>query len=255
MPPVTLHCLVHLTPPEIQLARFPGIYAIVQSSPDSPVHYSLLGMMAWSSVPYAVWQLSYHFFITVRRREKIAAGRPTSFTWLRRSYAKSWIGRLILGLPEQLHEPAFMLTQYLYALGSMLPCPVWFWYRWPSAIFLLSLFVWSIYNGATYYIDVFGTRFQKELEQLKKDVAKWQTSPDAFSSPLMTPKAMDGSVTPQQQRSTDETSGKSGHKRSESSIDQIPMLDAQHERSNGMAKAADERVRERRQNVPSANIP
>ncbi|KAL9138142.1 MAG: hypothetical protein Q9175_000659 [Cornicularia normoerica] len=245
MPPVTLHCLVHLTPPEIQLARFPGIYAITQSSPDSAVHYSLLGMMAWSSVPYAVWQLSYHFFITVRRREKIAAGRPTSFTWLRRSYAKSWIGRLILGLPEKLQEPAFMLTQYMYALGSILPCPVWFWYRWPSAVFLLSLFVWSIYNGATYYIDVFGTRFQKELEQVKKDVAKWQTSPDAFSSPLMTPRAEDGSVTPQQQRSIDETSGKSGHKRSESSIDQIPMLDAQHEGSSEMEKVADERVRER----------
>ena len=216
MPPVTLHCLVHLTPPEIQLARFPGIYAIAQSSPDSALHYSLLGMIAWSSVPYAVWQLSYHFFITVRRREKIAAGRPTSFTWLRRSYAKSWIGRLILGLPEQLQEPAFMLTQYLYALGSMLPCPLWFWYRWPSAIFLLSLFVWSIYNGATYYIDVFGTRFQRELEQMKKDVAKWQTSPDAFSSPSMTPKAETGSVTPQQQLSNDETSSKIAHKRKES---------------------------------------
>ena len=254
MPPVTLHCLVHLTPPEIQLARFPGIYAIAQSTPDSAVHYSLLGMMAWSSVPYAVWQLSYHFFITVRRREKIAAGRPTSFTWLRRSYAKSWIGRLILGLPEQLQEPAFMLTQYLYALGSMLPCPVWFWYRWPSAIFLLSLFVWSIYNGATYYIDVFGTRFQKELEQMKKDVAKWQTSPEAFSSPLMTPKAEDGSVTPQQQRGTDETNGKNGHKRSESSIDQIPMLDAQHEGSSGSEKFANEGVEEGKQRVPSANV-
>lgn len=239
MPPVTLHCLVHLTPPEIQLVRFPGIHAIVHSSPDSVVHYSLVGMMAWSSVPYAIWQLSYHFFITVRRREKIAAGRPTSFTWLRKSYAKSWIGRLILGLPEQLQEPAFMLTQYLYALGSMLPCPVWFWYRWPSAIFLLSLFVWSIYNGATYYIDVFGNRFQKELEQMKKDVAKWQSSPDA-------PKAEDGSITPQQQRITDETSGERRHKRSESSIDQIPMLDAQHEGSSGVDKVADERVRARK---------
>ena len=138
-----------------------------------------------------------------------------------------------------------MLTQYLYALGSMLPCPIWFWYRWPSAIFLLSLFVWSIYNGATYYIDVFGTRFQKELEQMKKDVAKWQTSPDAFSSPLMTPKAEDGSVTPQQQRSTNEKDGEQGHKRSKSSIESF-MLDAQQEESSAMEKVADERVRERK---------
>lgn len=33
-------------------------------------------------------------------------------------------------------------------------------------------------------VDVFGTRFQKELEQLKKDVARWQEMP---SSPRATP--------------------------------------------------------------------
>lgn len=245
MPPVTLHCLVHLTSPEIQQARFPGLYAIKESSPESPSHYSLLGMMCWSSVPYAVWQLSYHFFITVRRREKIAAGRPTSFTWLRKSYAKSWIGRLILGLPQPLQEPAFMLTQYLYALGSMLPCPIWFWYPWPSAVFLMSLFVWSIYNGATYYIDVFGKRFQKELEQMKKDVAKWQTSPEVFSSPLVTPKAEGISATLLQQRSIDESSNNSERKESESSIDQIPLLDAHPAGSTGTDGVALEGFRDR----------
>lgn len=42
----------------------------------------------------------------------------------------------------------------------------------------MSVFTWSVYNGANYYLDVFGNRFQKELEALKKDVAKWQTSPE-----------------------------------------------------------------------------
>ena len=242
MPPVTLHCIVHLTPPEIQQMRFPGIFAIKYSHPESNLRYSLLGMVTWSSVPYAVWQLSYHFFITIRRREKIAAGRPTSFTWLRRSYAKSWIGKLILGLPEQLQEPGFMLTQYLYALGSMLPCPIWFWYRWPSAIFLLALFSWSIYNGATYYIDVFGTRFQKELEQMKKDVAKWQASPDISTSPLMTPKNQDDSARVQP-KGLDEPS--SNHKRSQGSIDHIPLLDVSHEGPTGSETAGRESVRER----------
>lgn len=108
-----------------------------------------------------------------------------------------------------------MLIQYSYACITMLPSPLWFRYRWASAIFLLTVFVWSVYNGmsqppsppflipptpkpkppfrcplpassadcdsrksvgATYYIDVFGTRFQKELEALKRDVAKWQGS-------------------------------------------------------------------------------
>lgn len=183
MPPVTLHCLVHLTTPDFQRQRFPAIYAIRYSSPESPEHYSLWAMMVWATVPYAVWQLAYHFLITVRRREKIAAGRPTSFTWLRKSYANTLIGRLVLSLPESWHEPAFMFVQYAYALCTMVPCPLWFWYRWLSASFLLAVFAWSVYNGATYYIDVFGTRFQKELEQLKRDVAQWQGLPETALGP------------------------------------------------------------------------
>ena len=141
-------------------------------------------MMMWATLPYAVWQLSYHLFITVRRREAIAAGRPTSFTWLRKSYAKTWLGKIVLSLPEALQGPAFMFIQYIYAVLTMLPCPIWFWYRWPSGLFLTTVFVWSVYNGATYYIDVFGNRFQKELEALKKDVARWQASPEAGMTPF-----------------------------------------------------------------------
>lgn len=81
-----------------------------------------------------------------------------------------------------------MMIQYLYAVLTMVPCPIWFLSRWASAVFLLSMFSWSIYNGSTYYIDVFGKRFQKELEALKADVTKWQSSPELLlQSPLMTP--------------------------------------------------------------------
>lgn len=177
MPPVTLHCLVHLTPASTLAARFPAIHNIKFSAVDSPEHYTLWSMLLWATVPYIFWQLSYHIFITVRRRDKIAAGRPTSFTWLRRSYAKTWIGRLVLALPDPLQEPAFMLIQYAYACLTIIPCPLWFWYRWASATFLVVVFGWSIYNGATFYIDVFGRRFQNELVALKRDVAKWQKSP------------------------------------------------------------------------------
>lgn len=209
MPPVTLHCLVHLTPASLQQSRFPAVYNILNSSADSPAHYSLLGMIGWASLPYACWQLSYHFFITVRRAEKIAAGRPTSFTWLRRSYSKTWIGRFVLSLPDALQEFAFMCIQYFYALLTILPCPLWFWYRWLSAAFLFTVFTWSIWNGANYYMDVFGKKFQNELEQMKRDVAKWQNSPGSMLSPPAMP--LDG----------DEAKA---HAKKES-IDRLPMLD------------------------------
>jgi len=224
MPCVALHCIVHLLPEGRQEERFPAIWTIRNSPPGTPTHYSLLAMALWSTIPYAVWQLSYHFLITVRRREKIAAGRPTSFTWLRKSYSKAWIGKMVLALPEYLQEPAFMLIQYFYALLTMSPCPIWFWYRYPSALFLFAVFCWSIYNGATYYIDVFGKRFQNELEQMRKEVQKWQNSPDMMTSPLMTPRT-DGGLELGSAMLDDmpSSSGGAGHHRS-SSVDKIPLL-------------------------------
>ncbi|KAH8908960.1 hypothetical protein BR93DRAFT_936526 [Coniochaeta sp. PMI_546] len=212
MPCVTLHCMVHLTPPAVQAIRFPAVYQIQHSPPGSPTAYAnMVSMLIWSSIPYAVWQLSYYFFITVRRREKIAAGRPTSFTWLRRSYSKVWIGKLVLGLPEALQEPAFMLIQYLYAVLTMMPCPLWFYSRYASAAFLALVFSWSVYNGSTYYIDVFGKRFQKELEAMKAEVAKWQDSPGG-----------PGSTTPGVEHGEREKGLGEGRKGSE--VDAIPLL-------------------------------
>ncbi|KAG8526868.1 uncharacterized protein KY384_008297 [Bacidia gigantensis] len=236
MPCVTLHCLVHLTPAATLQDRFPAIYAIKFSHPESSVHYSLLDMFLWSSVPYAIWQLSYHFFITVRRREKIAAGRPTSFTWLRKSYGNSWIGKIVLGMPDSLQEPAFMLIQYLYAIGSMIPCPIWFWYRWPSATFLMVLFSWSIYNGATYYIDVFGTRFQKELEKMKKDVVKWQTSPNGGFE----------SATPLQNGEPCGTQLEGAQSKSEASIDKISLLENAGDKATGTDLGRADGLKERK---------
>ena len=216
MPPVTLHCMVHLTSPEFLKTRFPAVYDIKFSPPGAPEHYTLLGMLGWASLPYAVWQLGYHFLITVRKADKIAAGRPTSFTWLRKSYAKTWIGRIVLSLPNALQEPAFMLIQYSYAELTIVPCPLWFWYRWYSAAFLLICFTWCVWNGANYYMDVFGKRFQKEMEQMKRDIAKWQTSP---SGGMLSPPAMPVDA------EDNKDSQDNGHHKS-NSVDKIPLLDS-----------------------------
>lgn len=178
MPCATLHVLVHLIPESMQLEKFPAIHTIKYSAPDAPEHYGILEMIIWATLPYAIWQLSYHTMITIRKRAKIAAGRPTSFTWLRRSYRGNFLGKFVLGFPDQYQEAVFMCIQYVYALLTMLPCPIWFWYRWASASFLMTVFSLASWNGATYYIDVFGRRMEKELDQLRKEVARMSKSPD-----------------------------------------------------------------------------
>jgi hypothetical protein len=192
MPCATLHTLIHLIPKSLQQSRFPAIHTIKFSAPGAPEHYRLTDMILWATLPYAIWQLSYHFLITVRKRSKIAAGRPTSFTWLRRSYRGNFLGKFVLGFPDQYQEPIFMCIQYCYALLTMLPCPIWFWYHKASAMFLLVCLSWASWNGATFYIDVFGRRMEKELDHLRKEVARMSKSPeiegrDGLVSPLGSP--------------------------------------------------------------------
>ncbi|KAJ6784879.1 hypothetical protein PWT90_00899 [Aphanocladium album] len=233
MPCATLHCLVHLYPVEKLHDRFPAIWAIKTAEPGSATAYAnIVSMLAWSTIPYTLWQLSYYFFITVRRREKIAAGRPTSFTWLRRSYAKTWIGKFVLSMPDTLQEPTFMMIQYVYAVLTMLPCPLWFISRYASTAFLLVVFAWSIYNGSTYYIDVFGKRFQKELEAMKAEVVKWQTAPELMlTSPLMQPQPESGILDPQTKKfsgtpnfAPSAVTAREAMART-TSLDRIPLLD------------------------------
>lgn len=81
----------------------------------------------------------------------IAAGRPTSFTWLKKSYAKTWLGKLVLSLPDGLQTSAFMFIQYAYAVVTMLPCSKFFYNRAYSGIFLSAVGLFSVYNGANYY--------------------------------------------------------------------------------------------------------
>lgn len=114
-----------------------------------------------------------------------------------------------------------MVIQYGYALVTMLPCPLWFWYRWASATFLLAVFTWATYNGATFYIDVFGKRMEKEVEAMRREVAKWQNTPEGRT-------LLD--ATPAVEKSEDHASAtspvqdKSDHLRSQS-VDEIPLLD------------------------------
>lgn len=234
MPPVTLHCLAHLTTPPFLLEEFPAIYDIKYSRPGDPQHYSLGAMMVWATVPYAVWQLAYHFLINVRRRDKIAAGRPTSFTWMRKSYRKTWIGHAVLSLPDYLQEPIFMLIQYLYAILTIIPCPIWFWYHHASSFFVFGVFAWSIYNGSTYYIDVFGKRFQRELEQLKHEMAQWQNENGSFdsNSSTLAPVSFDSSIEP---ANYERESGRknSDHEGSANEFELVPSRAASEAPSSG----------------------
>ncbi|KAK9459591.1 uncharacterized protein V1516DRAFT_680323 [Lipomyces oligophaga] len=180
LPPVVLHCIHFQLEDDYLHERFPGA-ASLQS-------LDLVEGMLWASFWYIIWQTLYHIFITVRRKDKIKAGRLTSFEWLRRSYRDTRLGRFVNSLPEPFPVFAFTLIQFGYQMLTMIPCPLWYRYEYLSATFVFSIFMIASYNGATYYIDVFGRRFQSELGKLQSDVATWHNS-SSPPSPLVTPES------------------------------------------------------------------
>lgn len=163
-PPAVMHTIIHVCPRDYTEAAFPAIKTVFNLSYGSAI--------LSSATAYIVWQSLYYVFIQVRRQEKIKAGRPTSFTWLLKSYSKSWIGQQVLRLPEPLQPFAFMGIQFAYALVTMIPCPIWLHYRLAAALFLSSVFSWSIWNGANYYARISSARdsFKVELENLRREI-------------------------------------------------------------------------------------
>ena len=69
---------------------------------------------------------------------------------------------------------AFTLIQFGYQILTMSFCPIWFRYKHACGAFMLFIFTCASYNGATYYIDVFGKRLEKEVEKLKMEVIELQ---------------------------------------------------------------------------------
>ncbi|ORY79011.1 hypothetical protein BCR37DRAFT_370285 [Protomyces lactucae-debilis] len=174
-PPAVMQSIIHIVPRSYAHERFPATQRIM----TTPYSEALLS----SAAAYIVWQTLYYVFIQVRRQEKIKAGRPTSFTWLLKSYSKSWIGKQVLKLPEPLQPFAFMGIQFAYAIVTMLPCPIWLHYRLAAVIFLSSVFSWSIWNGANYYARISAARdnFKEEIELLRAEIANMEQG--SVSSP------------------------------------------------------------------------
>lgn len=191
-PEIVLHTLLHIVPKDWRNSKYPAFTQLE----SLPFIYSIKIF----TIYYLIWQSLYYFFIQVRKREKIAAGVPTSFTYLRRSYSRTWIGKFVLGLPEPLQPYCFMFIQYLFGLGAMLPTPIWYNNVYWSSAFLIFVLTWSVYNGASYYIEIFQPKFEKELAEMRKELEAFAsgersgpTSPNLDPLTMPTPPPLESS--------------------------------------------------------------
>ncbi|TFK43316.1 hypothetical protein BDQ12DRAFT_731351 [Crucibulum laeve] len=135
---------------------------------------------------YMIWQFLYWKFLLVDRRAKIASGqRTTSFSFLLND-KRGAIGRALSSVPPAYREASFMGGQLIYAILTEIPA-VFLLYRSPfwSGVFLISIFAVSVWNGGGFYIEVFGRKFERELEALRKELAESTTRSSGASTPIL----------------------------------------------------------------------
>ncbi|KAG6378403.1 hypothetical protein JVT61DRAFT_12658 [Boletus reticuloceps] len=134
---------------------------------------------------FLIWQLLYWKFVYVDRRSKIESGeRTTSLSFLLND-KRGAIGRALDRTRPDKREAYFMVGQFVYSILAALPA-VYVLYdspRW-SGTFLISIFAVSVWNGGGFYIEVFGRKFERELEALRKELAENNNRSGRTSPPL-----------------------------------------------------------------------
>jgi hypothetical protein len=136
-----------------------------------------------SSAIYFVWQGLYWKLVLIDRRAKIVSGqRTTSFSFLLNE-KRGVIGRTLSSVSPKYREAFFMAGQLVYGVLTEIPAafllydsPIW------SGAFLIIIFGVSVWNGGGFYIEVFGRKFERELEAMRKELAE-ATSRSGRSSP------------------------------------------------------------------------
>ncbi|KAF7727913.1 hypothetical protein EC973_006912 [Apophysomyces ossiformis] len=144
-------------------ARFPALAEIPAMSFRDGV--------VFSTIAYLIWQVLYFVFIIVKRREKVESGlRLTSYSWLLNDSQgrKGFIQHASYAFGPKYKIYMFMLLQLVYNVVTTIP--TYFLYKsfWLHTTFLVAMFAASVWNGASYYIEVFSRRYNLEIEQLIK---------------------------------------------------------------------------------------
>jgi len=173
--PFTFTVIRHFYPGAEQ--RFPAVAALPYMNPGRALFIS--------GAIYLLWQLLYWKFVYVDRRTKIESGqRTTSLSFLLND-KRGAIGRALDRTRPEKREAYFMAGQLVYSILTELPA-VYLLYdspRW-SGTFLILIFAVCVWNGGGFYIEVFGRKFERELEALRKELAENNNRFGRSSPPL-----------------------------------------------------------------------
>ncbi|KAI9513475.1 hypothetical protein F5148DRAFT_1273104 [Russula earlei] len=184
-PPFTFTVIRHFYPGAED--RFPALKELPRLHPWRA--------LLLSSAIYLVWQVLYWKLVYVDRRKKVESGqRTTSLYWMLNK--PGLINNMLSKFKPENRAFIFMLGQFVYSVLTDVP-PVFILYDSPlwSGSYLLFILSVSVWNGGGFYIEVFGRKFERELETLRKELAEAQGRSQR-SSPIMDPETESEPVSP-----------------------------------------------------------
>ena len=73
---------------------------------------------------------------------------------------------------------AFTIIQYGFQLIPMSVCPFLYSYKHVCSLFVSFIFLCATYNGATYYVDFYGKKFQIEVVKVQEEIELLQSAPE-----------------------------------------------------------------------------
>ncbi|ORE12771.1 hypothetical protein BCV71DRAFT_190477 [Rhizopus microsporus] len=177
-PPLVMYCLRWM--PELVKDVYCDNQSIVTLYRDTKYpafkqvpSISLQQAVIYSTAAYAIWQSLYYLFIMVRRRDKVESGlRLTSYSWLLNDThgKKGFIQTTAFLFGEKYKLEMFMLLQLTYNVVTSVPTYYLYQHYWLHTTFLIGMFAVSVWNGASYYIEVFSRRYVHELEKIKDKI-------------------------------------------------------------------------------------
>lgn len=129
----------------------------------------LINTAFWAGLLYIIWQVSYYAVVDILNREKCRTGlRVTSYTYIA-AVAETKQGLMHWALhvfgPNWKYG-IFMILQFGYSLLTIIPTP--FCWRNQTCHFALltAMFTVAVWNGADYYVEVFGKSYAKYYREI-----------------------------------------------------------------------------------------
>lgn len=137
-----------------------------------------------AAIIYLFWQICYFIKTEVVDKEKLDR-RPellTSLRWLSKDM-KNALANSVVNVCKRLRiygydeEPdptsvktklVFIFSQFLYTLFTFIVTPPLYFSHAVNLGYIITIFTISIYNGASFYIDIFSKRYQRNLDSIKK---------------------------------------------------------------------------------------